>query len=341
MKVLILMVTLFGHSFGFASPFTQLVDDSLNKPELSDSALTPDMIAKKKEIVVLLHTAAVKESKDNEIPNAEKDFTGFKPDDMEKAYFEIVQDLYYNGYVKKVQIDAWTSSFSALKNVVDPERLERERNINYENRIIEFWKQKYVKVFDDFFVQVTASPQSCVDVGQISSKRKCCVGLVSYIDLEKDVSQNSCSSVGKTCSTDTQCCSGACQKETPGAVSGKCLEVMKCYPIHEEGKTCSSSSPFCASGSCESFSLNHTGLVQCKKVTKQCSINSDCCSDSCVNNKCDEAMKCLKCRKGKEKLDEQMNCCPGYLQMEDKTCVPPIPIYVPTVEVKKNLFKKR
>lgn len=332
-----------------ASELSDFISMVANDPTYSDSKLSSSDIEQYKKAVLDIFNEAYHDSllpgpiinedelaKNDSETSSEgsdsdvnvKNYLGFTPNDLYEDYYEIVSSLYSQGYVRKEHLDTWVSKYKTLFAKVVPHGID----------VKEFWKNEYVSLFDWFFDSVKANPPVCATVGANATAAKCCQGLVSLPGSLVSSSSNSCLRGSETCQKNDDCCSGVCNQKTPDT-PGTCLQKMKCYEVKELGAVCSGGNSVCREGECISYNKNITGLLECKGADSVCSNHDECCSANCISNRCKPKYTCMKCKKNSGTLEAGEQCCPGYINIKNK-CYPPLPPFVPSVEIKKKSLWK-
>jgi len=129
---------------------------------------------------------------------------------------------------------------------------------------------------------------------------------------------------------------------------------MHCTRIRElklpgsgEAEKCDSQNQICRDSMCvDQGQLLAAISYECKIEKQTCSNNDECCSGTCSNNKCLQVMECTLCKSDNSPIDKEKDekCCPGYTEFNGR-CMPPIPVFVPTVKMtpapqNKNIIQR-
>ena len=276
--------------------------------------------------------------------SSEKEYPGWKPNELYDIYFENVNSIFLGGYATESNVNQWKLDFTNLKNT----NLNLDANDNfYRNEVNQynFYKQKYISIHQSFLDRMSSSPVRCAVEGEITGNKKCCSNHVRLLQKEESLpNRASCVKVKQQCSQNSQCCSGMCEKATVDG-PGVCLAQTYCSEIRNTGNLCDDQNSICSTGQCINLDISEVNADNsCLNSKNVCQSNSDCCSNSCVNNRCVEVSKCMSCKKEGAALSQGESCCPGYIQMNGK-CLAPMPVWAPTVQIqniktKHNIFEK-
>ena len=291
-------------------------------------------------------------------------YSGFEPDDLYEDYFDIAQELYVGGYAKKAIFEQFVTEYNTLNNLKAGAPTEQTEKI-------EFWKQNYLNLWNSFLQQIQNNPQTCAGEGIPSTTRKCCQGLVE-LSLFK-VTKKSCSNSASTCSDNTECCSGICNRDN-GSVGtcaplsckstgnscnnnsdccsslcnkknsnspGVCATPKQCYKPVSLGQSCGDSlTPLCKQGECRQIDAGVFG-GECSFQGKTCAVNNDCCSNKCSNNKCVSNKICKDCAYENNVPKSGQSCCEGlYLDTKSGKCkkdIRPMQFILP--QANNSIFK--
>ena len=372
-----LFIFLFMLSFSFSNVFAgrvidkirNAVDSAFEEKLYSTTILSQEM---KTSVNVMVKDVFENANKnlDASHDEYEKGLTGIGYDSVKLRphYIEIAEQLHSGGYAKRETYQQFVTEYDSLKNLTLPS------HVVSEDEKKNFWKNKYEDLFTRYMNNIGSNPQVCASEGVPSNNKKCCAGLIE-LTLVKDTVQ-SCSSGGScsdnsqccsgicrrdsmnqagtcapasciasagSCNEDSDCCSNVCNKDDPNA-PGRCMTPKQCYRPAPLGAECGNSlSPICETGICDQVDAGTIG-ASCLEVGKQCSDNTECCSSSCVNNKCESKMICKDCATKGQIPSDGKQCCEGYYQdATTKKCkidIHPMNYVLPPATSSTNIFKK-
>jgi hypothetical protein len=308
---------------------TQIAEDESYYKTSLDSDQKTQFITAVEQIAV----GAFKERND-----ADKEFPGWKPADLYNVYFSNVNSMFLAGYTTEANVSQWKIEYTQLINTV----LNLTANRNYYSNINNqhnFYKQKYKEVHQNFVNRMSSMNPGCASEGDLTKNKKCCSNHVKLIQEEEFIpGQASCVKEKQECTTNGQCCSGMCNKETVDG-PGVCLPQTYCSEIRDSGNLCDDQNSICSTGQCINLDISEVTVDNsCLNSANVCQSNSQCCSDSCVNNRCVEISKCMSCKKDGSILESGESCCPGYINLGGK-CMSPMPVWAPTVNLEKKKSK--
>ncbi|MDP7320030.1 MAG: hypothetical protein QF441_05445 [Bacteriovoracaceae bacterium] len=259
------------------------------------------------------------------------EFKGYLPKDLYTAFYQQAQSLYISGYATNQNLLFWVSEYKRLFNLSTPQGLS-------EQQIYNFWKNKYKKVFDGYLKKIAANSIGCANEGEVVGNKKCCMNHVKVQVAKEALQGKSCLKSTETCQKNNDCCSGICYKKTPES-AGSCRAQFVCSRIRKIGEKCDKENFICAQGSCTNLDISDVIVTNsCKNTGDLCQTSSDCCSQSCVNNRCIEVSKCLDCVRDGDKLVKGKSCCPGFLNVKGR-CVAPVPKYSFHDSFKQGILK--
>ena len=139
---------------------------------------------------------------------------------------------------------------------------------------------------------------------------------------------------GTKCEQDNECSSNECLDDGTGKKTKMCEDVYRCYRPLNLGESCLSN-PICGAGSCATYNSQTSGIGECSALSLSCAKNQDCCSGSCVNNKCSENKICKSCAPIGTKPKKLEACCEGLYLNPNGVCTPDFPPSV-IIQVKNN-----
>lgn len=126
------------------------------------------------------------------------------------------------------------------------------------------------------------------------------------------------------CENHSDCPSGLCEERLRGGTRF-CRAEQKCFfPIMENGASCVEN-PLCGNGlTCRRVD---SGLPTCGAERTECSLNSECCSGSCNEGKCQVVRQCLNCTQVGARETRDRPCCDGLISNPDNPgqCIQYVP----------------
>lgn len=176
------------------------------------------------------------------------------------------------------------------------------------------------------FNQINQRPILKSKEGMICNKADCDIDLQCSIDPMQR-KNSSCKSMELECNSDSECCSSSC-KLNESTKKKTCEAVLRCYRPLALGQSCSKN-PVCSIGLCAEYNANTIGIGECSEKGKTCKQNSDCCSNSCTNNKCVTSFVCKNCASNGSKAGKDKSCCEGLYPDENQICIPDLPPVIP------------
>ena len=106
-----------------------------------------------------------------------------------------------------------------------------------------------------------------------------------------------------------------------------------CVKPNRLGQSCSNKNPYCESGNCRKVDLNTNGVGECLAAKDSCKSGSECCSNSCQNNKCVPSFTCQDGRKNGQTLKRGQYCGEGLIRINN-ICSPDFPpLVIPQVKM--------
>lgn len=201
----------------------------------------------------------------------------------------------------------------------------------------ELAEEELFKFIQNNLGELNKTPVVKIKEGQICNHWGCEEGLKCAYD-PKQVDGKSCKKEGTQCKDDGDCCSSTCSldKKTKKKI---CDEVFRCFKPLTLGQSCMSN-PVCGEGVCLEYNSNTSGIGECSQRGKSCKKNSECCSNSCENNKCTESFICKSCVNSNAKPSRGQKCCEGLYLNEAGKCVPDVAPFVPTeVNIKSKTLE--
>jgi hypothetical protein len=130
-------------------------------------------------------------------------------------------------------------------------------------------------------------------------------------------------SKAKSCKLNKDCPSGVCKGITKESPTGSCSPLKICYQGLREEAICETTFDLCLSPArCRKIDYNFMDIGECHPNNKECSSDSDCCSDSCQQGLCRPKAQCLSCIKLGEKIKRGRKCCDGFkADAAGRTCI--------------------
>lgn len=309
----------------------------------SDTKLSSSKISDIMGMVESTFKEASGQSTDSNDP--EVSYSGYLPNDLYAHYYSIAQELYVGGYARQGHFDTYLLNYKNLQNFIATAPLNEQEKVEY-------WWDKYEQLWLGYLNAVKNNPQVCAGPGVSSTSKKCCAGLVEMTQVI--TVGDSCKSQASSCSDNTQCCSGICNRDTDTSVGtcspitsmptggvcnansdclsnlchkpevnspGTCSTPKQCYKPVALGERCGDAlTPLCQSGSCREVDSEVFG-GECLLNSNSCEANSDCCSNSCSNNICVENKICSNCAEKNTTPKSDQQCCEGlYLDTTSGKC---------------------
>jgi hypothetical protein len=334
-NVILILLSVFLVSGAYSASIQEML--GFDSPQEQDIYSNTILTETKKSDILSMVESTFKEAsgQTNDEDDPDVSYTGFEPNDLYEAYYDIAEELYSGGYAKKAHFDSYLSSYNSLNNFVVTAPTDSDDKIA-------FWWSQYETVWHNYIVSIQNSPQSCAGEGVPSSVRKCCPGLVE-MTLYKVVGK-SCKSSAVSCSNGTECCSGICNKDNAAAGGicaplsckptgnscnsnsdccsslcnkpnsgspGRCTTPKQCYKPVAAGEQCGTAlTPLCLVGECKTINSETYG-GECKQISASCTVSSDCCSNKCSSNKCVSNSICKDCALKNTTPKSGQSCCEG------------------------------
>lgn len=298
MKLIVFLILM--TNYAYSNSIDKLILDHTSKKEFYDPKMSIDYKTNLKGQFKSYYDLGVFVTENNEKDDEVK---GFLPNDLELVYFKLVQDVFMDGFSNEASMNKFLKDYKKLNKLQPPAQIEPK----------DFWWPEYEKVINSYISHIENSGLSCAKLGQISTTRKCCRGTLSW-RAKADEIPKSCKRVRTSCSSNSECCSGACFKDSPNA-KGMCMPTKMCKPIIEIGQKCIPGD-FCYDG-------------------------GRCRVDKVENKK--EVFTCQQCVGSAHKeLGPNDKCCRGFYKSGNKCKklqIPLVPI-IRNTEVKKSLLNK-
>jgi hypothetical protein len=196
----------------------------------------------------------------------------------------------------------------------------------------------YYKFIEEQVSILDKKPLEKIKEDQVCNNWSCDQGLVCAMSPKEELSK-SCKSGRLECKENKDCCSNKCSSN-PGVKKKFCESVARCFRPLNLGQSCQKN-PVCIVGQCLPFNSQTSGIGECSIKGNSCKKNSDCCSNSCNNNKCVESYVCKDCVKNGSKAIGGKKCCEGLYLNDLGTCVPDMPpVQIPQVRIPflKSIF---
>ena len=338
MKTLFSILAIFFIQSALAGSYVEnLLKEVESDSEYYSTTLNEESIINYNKHVEELIEGAYKE-RDSKV----RDFDSFYPKDLFEAYYDSAQALYLNGYATSQNLNQWVMNYKQLMNYDFNQIDQLHANLSDAERIelrYRFIKAQIIDIHKKYIEAIKATVVGCAKEGDTVYNKKCCEGHVKLKLKVKDSSQLKCQLGGKSCTSNSTCCSGMCQKDNPDE-AGVCVAPSYCTKIRNPNESCSEQDFVCKDSRCIDYDKLDSGYLSCKKASNSCSDSSECCSGSCSAGKCEEKVYCSQCKSLGSSVGDKEACCPGTLKMNGK-CQLPIPRFIPTVKVNnKTLIDK-
>ena len=272
----------------------------------------------------------------------------FSDSDKKKFMEEVRQGVAAHKIENKGKIDLQIfkpSLYEELDVYYKQEKFTREEMNKIKQNFEDFSKQAIPqeKVEEEFYGFITNQFDNINKIQLVKTKEgDVCNNWSCEDDLKcapdpKQIDGQSCKKEGRECKDNGDCCSSACTINTK-TKKGICEQVYRCFKPVRLGGSCLNN-PVCAEGDCLIYNSKTSGIGECEDVGNSCKKNFDCCSNSCVKNKCAEAYVCKDCVQNGKKPTRGQKCCEGLYINSNGKCAPDIaPIVIPQVNIKSKFL---
>ena len=239
--------------------------------------------------------------------------------------------------IKPIAFDFLQSSVKE-KNIT-PDEMEKIKkryedllkNTNLKPDNTEEMLNKFVK---EQLNEVDQAGVEKIKEGKVCNNWKCEDGLQCARALNQGEGQ-SCKMLNLECKDDKDCCSSSCKLDQ-ASKKKLCEAVSVCYKPVALGQSCMDN-PICAAGTCSLYDSKTLGIGECTDNGASCKQNTECCSNSCSNNKCVMSRVCKDCTSNGKKAEHGKKCCEGLYRNEEGMCIPDLPpVVIP--QVRTNVF---
>jgi hypothetical protein len=277
------------------------------------------------------------EFEENELrTNFKKSFEDFKP-----LLISLFNKLYIEGYASMEEFNYHKQQLDTVKNY-DVGRY----CLDGDESNCRLWAFTSTKAYENlkihveqYLATIEATPKPKAGENQNATASQCKSGLIRRII--KVENKKTCKAAMKNCSAHSECCSSVCMFNDKGG--GKCSDTFSCFKEIGVGEECSPAKPYCVEGvQCTRIDFSNE-IGDCRENGYACESNSDCCSDKCVNKRCEVKFQCLNCTELGGVPKKGQKCCPGLYRSLDGRCikaVPPFPGFTFKGVKKKSLFSK-
>lgn len=267
--------------------------------------------------------------------NFKKSFEDYKP-----LLVKLFNNLYIEGYASVEEFNHFKNELDNVKNYdVGRYCLDGDEN---NCRLWAFTSTKayenLLPVVQAYVDSVASSPKQKVGLNQNASASQCQDNLVkNIIQLGED---KNCKKPMSKCTSHSECCSSVCLFNDKGG--GTCSRAFTCYKEATKGAECSAAMPHCE-GDLKCTRIDYSSDIgDCRENGFSCESNDDCCSDKCVNNKCEIKFQCLKCLNLGDTPKDGEECCPGLYKSLKGKCIkatPPLPSFTFKIDnILKNII---
>ena len=273
----------------------------------------------------------------------------FNEDDKKKFMLDVKQEITVHKMENKGVVDLQIikpSFYEGLDDYSKQEKLTREEVVRVKQRYEDFSKnrsltpanteEEFYKFIETQLNEISKTQVSNMKEGQVCNNWSCENGLKCAVDPRQEDGK-SCKKEGNDCRDDKDCCSSTCSLNK-NTKKKTCDAVYTCFKPLGLGQSCLSN-PVCGEGECLSYNSKTSGIGECEDRGRSCKNNSDCCSNSCNQNKCIDAYVCKDCVKNGKKADRGQKCCEGLYMNDDGVCAPDVPpIVFPQVKNKFHIL---
>lgn len=259
MKALIIFSLLLGSVCSVTYADVQQVLSQVYSAEYARTKINPQEEADFKELVANVFKAAAGEINDGD---PETTYSGYLPADLELEYYDIAKSLVSRGYARPAQLDAFAQEYNNLKSAVLPSGTDAK----------EYYRNAYNKLAEDYLNIVKSQPEQCFKGGVPVAYQKCCQGYVKSASFEK---QKSCKTSTVSCQSNSECCSGFCDKSNPN-LPGRCETTSTCLELKKVGQACDETRTLCIESSCMDVN-GQSQCLSCVGLGKEPTAKDGCC----------------------------------------------------------------